>query len=411
MSENNEMKIVQINTLGATLSTGRTTREMHNYFINHNITSNIVCPAPLDCDDAFFFSSRFEMRMDTLMTMATGLEAHHSKRQTKKLLHYLARIKPDIVHLRVLHSNCINLPMLMNFLIEQDIATVITLHDFWFLTGKCCFYSNLNCNKWITGCHHCPLPQNKLRPMLFDRSKQMWIDKIKGLSSIPRLALVGVSNWVTDEAKKSPISSKCTLKRIYNWIDLKTFYPHETINLRENYKLEEKFIILGVSAAWQLNDRKGFESYLELSKLLPIDCTIMLIGKMNFDGELPMNLISVGSINEKERLSDFYSMSNVYLNLSSEETFGKVSAEALACGTPVIAIDATVNRELVPPECGVVVKNRDVRSILTAVINVKENGKRMYSDYCRSFAEQNFSLEKNIEEYLELYRILIKSKK
>ena len=407
MMNKGEMTVIQINTLGATLSTGRTTREMHNYFLNHNIDSHIVGPAPLDCDDAFFFSSKNEMRMDTLMTMLTGLEAHNSKRQTKRLLEYFDIIKPDIVHLRILHSNYINLPMLFRYLSRNDIATVITLHDFWFLTGKCCFYTNLKCDKWITGCYSCTAPQNLRRPVLFERSKRMWRDKMEGLSSIKRLALVGVSDWVANEAKKSQVSNSCIIRRIYNWIDLSTFKPHNVDELREKYSLKNKFVVLGVSAVWKINDRKGLDVYLNVSKEMPEDYVIVLIGNMEYSGILPDNIISVGAINDKKLLSDFYSLADVYLNLSTEETFGKVSAEALSCGTPVVAINATANKELVPSQCGIVVDDSDCGVILSALSNIKVLGKKKYLHDCRKFAEEMFSMDNNIKEYISLYDELL----
>ena len=407
MMNDGVMTVVQINTLGATLSTGRTTREMHNYFLDHNIDSHIVCPAPLDCDDAFFFSSRNEMRVDTLLTMLTGLEAHNSKRQTKRLLEYFDKIKPDIVHLRILHSNYINLPMLLRYLSKNDIATVITLHDFWFLTGKCCFYTNLKCDKWITGCHSCTVPQNRRRPVLFERSNRMWRDKMEGLSSIKRLALVGVSDWVANEAKKSQISNNCIVRRIYNWIDLSTFMPHNVDGLREEYSLKNKFVVLGVSANWKMNDRKGLNTYINISREMPKDYVIVLIGNMEYSETLPANIISISPINDKKLLSDFYSLADVYLNLSTEETFGKVSAEALSCGTPVVAINATANKELVPSQCGIVVDGSDCGVLLSALSKIKAIGKKKYLYDCRKFAEETFSLDNNIQEYIRLYKELL----
>lgn len=407
---NNEaIKVIQINTLGASLSTGRTTREMHNYFINHNIQSYIACPAPLDCDDAFFFSSRNEMRIDTVFTMLTGLEAHHSRRQTKRLVKYIEKIKPDIVHLRVLHSNCINLRILLDYLSQNDIATVITLHDFWFLTGKCCYFTNLNCNKWIEGCDGCKMPNSKKRPMLFERSKKMWIDKQQELIAIPRLAFVGVSDWVVREASKSSFCKKAILKRIYNWIDFNVFFPHDTENLRKEMGLVDKKIILGVSAKWTLNDRKGLDTYLNLSKIIDDIYVIVLVGKMNYEESLPANIKSVGPISDSAVLADYYAMSDVYLNLSTEETFGKVSAEALACGTPVVAIDAAANRELVPNGCGIVVGSLDEYEIIDALNRVVKSGKEHYSNNCVSFARECFDMETNIQEYIMLYREMINS--
>lgn len=409
-NEGEKMKVIQINALGKTMSTGRTTREMHDYMKNHNIDSYIVCPAPLDCNDAFFFSKRWRMKIDTMLQMITGLEGYHSYTATRKLIKYLDKISPDIVHLRVIHSNCINLHVLLKYLSKKNIATVITLHDFWFLTGKCCYFTALKCDKWVTGCYKCPRPQVKHRPMLFERSKKMWTDKKNALLKIKKLAFVGVSDWVTNEAKKSPFTNGKIVRRIYNWVDLETFLPHDASYLRNNLGISDKFVVLGVSSFWSIDDRKGLNLYIKLAESLPDIYSIILIGKINEDVLLPSNLIHVDSIKDKSLLADYYSMADCYLNLSLEETFGKVSAESLSCGTPVVAIDSTANKELVPKECGVIIDSLKIDEIENALRAIKNNKKEHYSINCRKFAEQMFNMETNIQEYIYLYEELIKEK-
>ena len=49
-------------------------------------------------------------------------------------------------------------------------------------------------------------------------------------------------------------------------------------------------------------------------------------------------------------------MADVLLNLSMEEACGRVTIEALACGTPVIAMNSTSNPEQIGESCGYVVE-------------------------------------------------------
>lgn len=399
------MRIVQINTLGATQSTGRTTRQMHDYFQSHDMDSYIICPTNLDCDDVITISSSLEMKIDVLMTEITGLEAYHSFLPTRKLISALKLIKPDIVHLRILHSNYVNVPRLLRFLGQNNIPTVITLHDFWFITGLCCHYTTSNCQKWQSGCKECPVRKKMPRPLLFDRTEKMWRDKITLLSNIEKLAIVGVSDWATSEVLKSPVAQYASIKRIYNWIDLTVFRPRNSI-LREQLKLTDKFVILAVASSWVNNAGKGLNHYIELAKVMPENYRIILVGRMDEKIKIPKNILSVGSCTKSELLADYYSMADVYLNLSTEETFGKVSAEALSCGTPVVAIDSTANKELVSINCGIVVKNTYIAELLSALAEIEINTKNYYSDHCRKYAEQNFSMEKNIIEYIQLYREL-----
>lgn len=401
------MKVLQVNILGATLSTGRTTRELHDYFISHNIESYIACPTNKDCDDAFTFTTPNKIKVDYVLTKYTGKEGFFSSGPTNKLLRYIEKIKPDIVHLRVLHGNCIHLKKLLSFLAKKDIATVITMHDFWYMTGMCFYHTKKDCQKWQSGCNNCPAIAGDIREKKFDRTRLMWETKKKCFNSIPRLAVIGVSDWTLGEVKKSFLKNAAVLKRIYNWIDLDVFCPQDSSELKTQLGLNDKYVILGVSAAWIKGDGKGLDTYLKLAEKLSDDCRIVLIGEMKYEGKLPDNVISISSINSKTELAKHYSMADVYLNVSHEETFGKVSAEAVSCGVPVVAYNATANKELVPVGGGALVETLEADDILKAIEKVKSQDKSVYLPICRKFAENNFNKEENIRQYISVYEELI----
>lgn len=406
-----KLKVLQINILGATLSTGRTTREMHEYFVAHGIESFMACPTNKDCNDAFAFSSPNRIKIDYVLTMLTGKEAFFSHGATYKLLRYIKKINPDIVHIRVLHGNCIHLKKLLTFLARNDIATVVTMHDFWLMTGMCFHYTDRGCYKWETGCERCPAIKNDVRQKKFDRTPLMWNTKKKCFSSIPRLAVVGVSDWELGEIKRSFLNEASIVKRIYNWIDLDVFYPRDSSSLKSRLGLDGKTVLLGVSASWFKGDKKGFDAYLELSKHLPDSYRIVLVGEMLYEGQLPKSLISVPRIDSKKELAHYYSLADIYLNLSCEETFGKVSAEALSCGTPVVAYDATANKELVPVGGGAVVKSLAPKEIMNVIFDIVKKQKSLYIPICRKFAENNFSKDKNIKAYISIYNELLQGDK
>ena len=66
------------------------------------------------------------------------------------------------------------------------------------------------------------------------------------------------------------------------------------------------------------------------------EITVVLVGTINEGIELPKNIITVPSTSSIDELAELYSSADVFITFSLEETFGKVSAEALSCGTPVI---------------------------------------------------------------------------
>ena len=186
----------------------------------------------------------------------------------------------------------------------------------------------------------------------------MWNDKKRLWLSIPNLAVVGVSDWITNEAKKSPMFKNAKIiRRIYNWIDLDVFKPANADDIREKYGLTDKKIILGVSSAW--SRKKGLDTFLKVADRLKKDEIMLLVGNMP-KISLPKNVISVAATD-------------------------------------------SVN-ELVNASCGCIAKDLSPDGVYSSVEKVLESGKKAYSDFCIEFAKDNFDGEKNMGEYLKLYR-------
>ncbi len=367
------MKVVQINAVYRQSSTGRTVKELHKYLVLHGDESYkfySVTNADSDCYD--IIGNNFDHKLHSLLSRVLGKQGYFSYFPTKSLIGKLREIKPDVVILRNFHSNYIHFPLLAKFLAKHDIPTVVVLHDCWFFTGHCCHYTEIGCKRWQTECHNCPLIRTNNKSLFFDNSRTIFQDKKRLFGAIPRLAVVGVSDWITNEARKAPIFEKAKIfQRIYNWIDLKTFYPRETKDFRAKLHIKETdFVALGVSMNWDF--RKGFETFIEVAQLMP-DIKIVLIGRVP-EMELPTNIINVPPTSSVDELAMYYSVADVLLNFSIQETFGKVAAEALACGTPLIVNDATANPELPGEDCGFVVKNNNTQGVINAINQIREAG-------------------------------------
>lgn len=404
------MKIVQINAVYGTSSTGRTVLQLHDYLKNQEYESWVFYSVPLpDSTKEELVGSVLDHKIHALFSRLFGLQAYFSSFPTLKLIGKLKCISPDVVILRNFHSNYINFPMLAKFLARNDIPTVAVLHDCWFFTGHCCHYTEVGCMKWKVECNHCPLTHTDNPSFFFDTSRKVFKDKKRLFGSIPRIAVVGVSDWITKEANQSPIFEKAPIiRRIYNWIDLKTFQPQaRSKEIREKYGLSETdFVALGVSMSWSY--KKGEGAFIELAKRMP-EIRVLMVGEMT-TGNLPSNLINIPPTSSVKELTELYSMADVFLNFSIQESFGKVAAEALACGTPLIVNKATANPEI-PGDCGFVVENNDVDAIVKAISEIKEKGKSFYQQRCVERAKSLFDKNTNIESYISLFQELKSLKK
>ena len=397
------MKVAQINATSEFGSTGRIVSEISDYLFIHNIDNIIMYGDGVsNAKKSYYIGSKFDHKIHALCSRLFGLQGYYSKAATKKMINMLDKFAPDIVHLHNLHSNYINIPMLLKYLSYKDIATVITLHDCWLMTGKCTHYTQDKCYKWKTGCKNCIRLKKDIPSWFFDRTSKMWLDKNKLFNSISRLAVIGVSDWITNEAMQSFFRNASIIKRIYNWIDLDDFYPIES-DIRKKYNIDErKFMILSVSAGWNENSDR-FKDAIKLSNHITEDMQIVLVGKGLNQERLPGNIIGIDYIDGKDELAKIYSAADVYVHLSREDTFGKVVAEAMACGTPAVVYNSTALPEFITNDTGFVVDCGDINQICEKIIEIKTIGKRRYSNYCTSFVGKQFEKEMLLKETAKLY--------
>jgi glycosyltransferase involved in cell wall biosynthesis len=405
------MKILQINAVYGYSSTGRTTLDLHRDLIAGHHQSYVITSIDnkefID-KEVYYLNKRIEKNIHSFLSKLTGLQGYYSYFSTKRIIKKIDFIKPDIVHLRNLHANFINIPLLLKYLAKKDLGVVVTLHDCWYFTGKCCYYTEDNCIKWQNKCGNCPALKKWNKSWFFDFSAKMLADKKRLFSNIKKLAVIGVSDWITNEAKSSILCNAKIIVRIYNWIDFDIFNTRDSTELRNKYGLTKKFIVLGIAQKW--TETKGLQVFLEIAKRLDNDESIILVGEVEDEQALPANVFHFPATSDAIKLAFYYSMADVMLNPSIQETFGKVTVEALACGTPVIVNNATANPELVGDRCGIVINNNSIDEIYQAVKTIKAKGKESFSKSCVDFAQKKFNKRILIAEYVYLYQNLLSNK-
>lgn len=398
------MKVLQINAVYEYSSTGRMTTELHKYLLSQGIESYVAANNVRDSECFIKLSSNWSMHLHSLLSHLTGRQGHFSYFSTKRLLKRIDNIKPDVVHLHVLHSNCVHLPLLLEYLAKHNIPTVLTLHDCWYFTGHCCYFTDSGCEKWKVGCGKCGDLKTWNSSWIFDYSKENLADKKRLFEAIPKVAVIGVSNWVTEFLKDSILKDSYIIKRIYNWIDLAKFYPHNT-DIRKKFNIDNDFVVLGVAQNWFSS--KGIDDIKKIAELRP-NYKFLLVGNV-FEESLPLpsNIIATGVTSSVQELADYYACADVFVNPSIRETFGLVTAEAMACGTPVIAYNLTATPELINENSGFVCEYKDYDSIIRGLDAIHERGKEFYSKACIEFATSNFEQNKLMNDYVQLYKELI----
>lgn len=115
-------------------------------------------------------------------------------------------------------------------------------------------------------------------------------------------------------------------------------------------------------------------------------------------------------LGKQEKVEELYSISDLKLLLSEKESFGLVLLEAMACGVPCIGTDVGGIPEVIAHgETGFLVPLGDVDGAAKHAISIlKDNAlHKQISMAAKSSVEANFSSDKIVREYEELYLELI----
>lgn len=398
------MKVLEINSSCEWGSTGRNVVEIADYLNDRGIECHIAHTSGSHYKYEHIIGNTVINKIHALLSRIIGWQEIYSIYPTLKLIRYINKSDFDVVNLNNIHSNYISYPLLMKALIKSNCGIVLTLHDCWFYTGKCTHYTSDKCFKWQNACGNCPRLKKDIKSWLFDFTNKMLSQKAKLYDKASRkMAVIGVSDWITGEAKKSVLRNSAIITRIYNWIDTDIFKPKEiNQDLLSKLDCKNKKVLLGVAAGW--SDDKGLSDFIKLAKALSSDYKIILVGEEIEKREMPDNIQIVGRTENIEELVDYYNIADCFLSLSTEESFGKAVAEALSCGTPAVVYNSTASPELVGENCGYIVAKHDLSELSNSVIEICSKGKKSYMEECRKFSCMNFDKTANIEKYLDIFK-------
>lgn len=322
-----------------------------------------------------------------------------SRGATKRLIHRIESIRPDVVQLHNIHDHYLNYRLLFEYLNKTNIKVVWTFHDCWAFTGHCFHFVSYNCGRWMTQCHDCSY-KKEYPKTLFDRSRENYGLKKYLFTNCKNLIVVPVSAWMEGFVRKSFLKDK-NIEVIHNGVDLKTFVPQVSFNEKGC-----KFHILAVSSVW--HPKKGEHDIYELRKMLSVDdFDITMVGLTPVQiKKLPDGIRGIQRTQNVQELVHLYNESNVLINPTYADTFPTVNIEALACGTPVITYRTGGSPEAVDEKTGVVVEQGDIEGLAEAIRRMKAHP--LLAVDCRERAEKYFDKDKCFEKYIRLYEGLMR---
>ena len=323
-----------------------------------------------NCDDisTVQIGSSLDFKLHGIRCRVLDDHGFGSKGATRRFLDWVKQYDPDVIWLHNIHGYYIHIGLLFEYLRTCGKNIIWTLHDCWSFTGHCAYFDFAGCDKWKTGCHHCPQKHTYPQSLLLDNSRRNYAMKKSLFTGIPDLRLVFPSNWLEKRVNQRFLKDY-PVEVVYNTINREIFKPTPG-NFRKKHGLEDKIVLLGVASVWDA--RKGLSDFVELAGMLDDRYKIVLVGLTQSQiSALPDNILGLPRTNSMEELVAAYSEADIFLNPSVEETFGMTAMEARCCGTEAIVYQDTACEEIVNQFGGIAVP-RGAEHLYAAVKKITE---------------------------------------
>ena len=266
-----------------------------------------------------------------------GIEDFHFP-SSRQLLE-LAPERPDILQCHNLHGGYFDLEAL-HFLCRK-LPVFLTLHDCWLLSGHCAH--SFDCPRWQTGCGECP--DLGIYPSVAnDATAANWRRK-REIFRDCRVHVATPSHWLMERVRESIVAPAIIDARvIHNGIDDRFFEAKPPAAARSRLGIDEKTVVLlFVANTIRHNEWKDFATLRAAigriaRKLKGREVVVLGLGDDCADEQIDgAHMRFVRFDPDVETIATYYRAADLYLHASRVETFSLTIAEAMACGTPVVA--------------------------------------------------------------------------
>ena len=405
------MRVLIINCVCGIRSTGRICTELADHFRKHGDEVRIAYGRMEEVPEqyreiAVRIGNRQDLALHLLRTRLFDQHGFGSVRATQRFLQWAESYQPDLVWLHNIHGYYLNIELLFNWIkSHQEMQVKWTLHDCWAFTGHCAYFTAAGCGQWQKECIHCQQLREYPCCYGFSSVKKNFERKREAFIGVSHMQLITPSQWLADLVKKSFLQ-EYPVEVHYNTIDTQVFCPTQN-HFREQYSLQDKYIVLGVASTW--DTRKGLNDFIQLARMLDDHYVIVLVGLngkqirklpgqiqenscrktssaaekdtgrvtyRNAAGDIAITpnvyslyrtitgypysgngtqhddcrVIGLPKTNNAKELAGIYTMADVFVNPTYEDNYPTVNLEARACGTKVITYDVGGCRETLEQE-------------------------------------------------------------
>lgn len=307
----------------------------------------------------------------------------------------------DLIHLHWVGHGFISSDLLLK--VKNDII-ILTLHDFYFITGGC--HIPGECLNYKNSCINCPA-KTQLQDFPFSNFKQK-----ENLYLNKKIYVTVPSRTMAIKIKESYLGNLFReVIVVPNPIDISIYRPlsidFKKQDLFSKLPKEKKFILFVSNNL--VDHNKGLDLLLTgLSLLNNLDSICLLTVGNNYtqiSKELNLAHHHFGEINSTIDMIKIYNLAYITVVPSRFESFSQVTLEAMACGSPVVAFDSSGPSEIITNNVnGFLIKSFSVEDYAVKIDSIisDDNLRKFLSKNARNSVINKYSYEaigKMIKDY------------
>lgn len=309
--------------------------------------------------------------------------------------------KADVINIHWINQGLLSIKDIIKINRINHKKVYWIFYDSWPFTGGC--HVRMKCENFVYGCGNCPgLKINSS----FDITKYIFKYKKKNLSD-EKFNIIAPSTYLKSKILKSPIFYKSKVFVINNGIEKTYNFDKSKILKKYDLKSTKQYLLFGATNIHLIY--KGFDYLVKALNRMDSEfkknVVLITFGKFTKKITSEYEIINFGFINDKEKLLKLFSIADVFVGPSLEESFGNVFLEALSVGTPCVLFDELgASYDLIQhKKHGYIAKPLDIEDLSRGIIWTLKNSDKLRYE-CKKRVEEKFLLEKITKEYLDLYK-------
>ncbi len=404
------MKVALVNETDISGGAARATYRIHRALIQSGIASTLIVNHAISQDETVSGPTTPFQKFLVRFRLLIGKKISSFQKSANPILHSPAwlssiwlrkinRCEVDIINLHWINGEMISVEDIPKI----KIPVVWTLHDMWAFCGAEHYAID---NRYVEGYYAKNRPAYEqglaLNEWVWNRKRRAWRKPIH---------IITPSEYMAECIRKSVIMHDWPVTVIPNTLDLNIWKPVNKADAKSIMGLPENCPVIAFGALGIDQEHKGFdllkEALKDLADQIP-NLQLVIFGAQapKHKPDLDFEVHYTGLLNDDLSLRVMYSAVDAMVVPSRFESFGQTASEAQACGTPVVAFDATGLKDIVVHKhSGYLAKPYDPIDLAEGIKWVLENTKdKNLSANARQNAVDKFSYEVVSKQYIEVYK-------